>query len=310
MPGMVTVVIGLVVGIFLVDDPYSVKLLRPSEARILAEAADRGPGDAQPSEAQLQEMAARRAEEAAEEEAVPLATILRIPGMIAYCSACFFSKLSYYAFVFWLPLYLAKGLGYDDTKAGNVSTLFDWGGFAGGIIGGIIIDKLKLRGVVLLSFQTCAVFFLTLYMILGSRKALTDGVNYVMLVCLGFTVTTTYSLITSVMASDLSRHPYLRGNMRAAATVTALLDGVGSFGAVLQGLIMGWISNKFGWNATFVMLMVFAAFSALCLWNPSMKELQERRLRAPSRGLSLQEAAVTSLQGNAAFPSEDAATQA
>jgi len=203
--------------------------------------------------------------------------------MVAYCCACFFSKLTYYAFLFWLPLYLRNSLGYSNAKAGNVSTLFDWGGFAGGIIGGIIIDKLKLRGAVLLSFQSLSVIMLALYLYLGETNGLSDEVNYVMLVALGFTVTTPYSLITSVMATDLGRHPILRGNSKAAGTVTALLDGVGSFGAVLEGPLMGVISHSFGWSATFVMLMTFAAFSAACLVRPSLKEL---RARGRSEGLT------------------------
>merc|ERR1712137_1420811 len=63
---------------------------------------------------------------------------------------------------------------------------------------------------------------------------------------LGATVTTPYSLITSVMAADLGCHVSLRGNGKAAATVTAILDSCGSFGAVVQGLVIGSISDGYG----------------------------------------------------------------
>merc|ERR1712039_485665 len=96
---------------------------------------------------------------------------------------------------------------------------------------------------------------------------------------MGFCMTTPYSLITSVMASDLGRHPSLRGNSSASATVTALLDGTGSAGAVVQGLAIGWVSEQFGWGATLYFLMGAAALSAICLVRPSVKELQERRER-------------------------------
>merc|ERR1719272_2481987 len=94
------------------------------------------------------------------------------------------------------------------------------------------------------------------YMMLDLSHSLDNNnmLNYVMLAGLGFTVTTPYSLITSVMSSDLGRHPVLKGNAKGAALVTALLDGVGSFGAVLQGLVIGWISDKVGWNGVFIML--------------------------------------------------------
>lgn len=263
--------------LFLVSDPYDVQLLRPGEARRLAQAQQqRGPAIAA-SLLNVQEAASARALASANEEAVPLSTILRVPGVVTYCIACFFAKLAYYAFVFWLPFYLGKALHYDDTKAGYFSTFFDWGGFTGGIVGGVLIDRLKLRGVVLLAFQACAAPMLFLYFELGMSNMLTDPVNAVILFFLGFTVTTPYSLITSVMSTDLGRHPCLNGNSKAAATVTAILDGVGSFGAVLQGLVIGWISDRFGWGATFLMLMVFAVFSALCLVSPAVKELRAQR---------------------------------
>mmetsp|Transcript_96961 Transcript_96961/g.177326 ORF Transcript_96961/g.177326 Transcript_96961/m.177326 type:complete len:488 (+) Transcript_96961:57-1520(+) len=270
-PGLVVIISAVLVVLLLVSDPYDVQLLRPGEARRLAQQSEE---DGAPD--MVQQAASRRAMETASEEVLPLRTILSIPSMVSYCSACFFSKLAYYAFLFWLPYYLDHALHYDKTKAGNMSTWFDWGGFTGGIIGGVLSDQLRLRGVVLLGFQTLAVPLLFLYMWLGQHDLLTDTTNQVVLFALGFTVTTPYSLITSVMSADLGRHPSLRGNSKAAATVTAILDGTGSFGAVLQGLVIGAISEAFGWNATFAMLMAFSAFSAACLIRPSVGELRER----------------------------------
>eukprot|EP00928_Gymnodinium_smaydae_P050894 TRINITY_DN34432_c0_g1_i1.p1 TRINITY_DN34432_c0_g1~~TRINITY_DN34432_c0_g1_i1.p1 ORF type:complete len:507 (-),score=68.55 TRINITY_DN34432_c0_g1_i1:66-1532(-) len=267
VPGIAVGICGLVIAACLVDDPYSVGLLRPGEARRLSDN-----GIAQNVNCVHSAIAERSAE-----EVIPMSVIIKIPGMVAYCCACFFSKLSYYAFVFWLPFYLNHALHYDKTKSGDTSTFFDWGGFVGGIVGGILIDKLRLRGVVLLAFQSIAAVMLFLYMYLGMQHMLSDTVNYIMLAMLGFTVTTPYSLITSVMATDLSRHPVLNGNSKAAATVTALLDGIGSFGACVQGLVIGWISDTLGWSAAFVMLMAFAAFSAACLVRPALQELRERR---------------------------------
>jgi len=278
--GVASMVTSVIIALFLVSDPYEVQLLRPGEARRLAEARRQNMVSMQSPIAtsllDVQEAASARAAESANEEPVPLAMILRVPGMVTYCIACFFAKLAYYAFVFWLPFYLDHALHYDRTKAGYFSTFFDWGGFTGGIVGGLLIDRLKLRGVVLLAFQALAAPMLFLYMELGQSDSLSDPLNAVILFLLGFTVTTPYSLITSVMSTDLGRHPYLNGNSKAAATVTALLDGIGSFGAVLQGLVIGWISDRFGWSATFLMLMAFAIFSALCLAGPSAKEFRAR----------------------------------
>eukprot|EP00932_Pfiesteria_piscicida_P004837 SRR837773.14747.p1 GENE.SRR837773.14747~~SRR837773.14747.p1 ORF type:complete len:482 (-),score=44.88 SRR837773.14747:57-1310(-) len=313
--GIATSTLAVITLALLVSDPYDVQLLRPGEARRLSEQAARSPFElpsdapmSSPVGAALLHHQQRIAEDAlrsptAQEEPVPLKTILAVPGMIAFCVACFFSKLAYYAFVFWLPFYLDQAMHYSNDKAGNMSTFFDWGGFTGGILGGVAIDRLKMRAPVLVAFQLASVPMLGFYDYLGRTTTLSDSVNAVLLFFMGFTVTTPYSLITSVMSTYLGRHPCLDGNTKATATVTAILDGVGSFGAVLQGLVIGTISSHFGWNVTFIMLMTFSFFSALCLIRPAMQECRERRERlrpaavadAANRG-SCADASGTSLQ--------------
>ena len=39
-----------------------------------------------------------------------------------------------------------------------------------------------------------------------------------------------YALITTAVSADLGTHKSLRGNARALATVTAIIDGTGSIG--------------------------------------------------------------------------------
>ena len=74
---------------------------------------------------------------------------LRVPGVFEYSACLFFSKLVAYAFIFWLPYYLASPkLNYSDNEAGNVSTVYDVGGVAGGIIAGWASDVSGKRGVV------------------------------------------------------------------------------------------------------------------------------------------------------------------
>jgi len=286
--GVGTACLAVVVALFLVSDPYEVSLLRPGEARRIAAQAHLERTDSPLSspvgtsflhrQHSDPEQAVGRHRQV-EEPPVPLATILKVPGMIAFCVACFFSKLAYYAFVFWLPTYLDQALHYPQQKAGTFSTFFDMGGFTGGILGGLLIDRLKMRAPVLIVFQLASVPLLFFYDYIGRTMTLSDPVNAVMLFALGFTVTTPYSLITSVMSTYLGKHPSLNGNSRATGTVTAILDGVGSFGAVLQGLVIGAISKNFGWNATFIMLMCFSFFSALCLVRPTGQELRDRRQR-------------------------------
>lgn len=268
-PGVVVCIFAIVVGLFLLADPHDVNLPRSGE-----EPEVEGEGTSVCSLVLTQE---GESADITEEEPVPLCKIIRIPGLVSYCCATFFSKFSYYAFVFWLPYYLDHGLGYSPEKAGEMSTFFDYGGFTGGVVGGFLIDRLKIRGPVLLCFQILTVPMLFLYLTLGNYGLLTDTTNAMVLVGVGFTVTTPYSLMTSVMACTLSKHPCLEGNTRASGTVTAILDGTGSFGAVVQGVLIGWISARYGWQSTFHVLMIFGLLSAGCLLRPSIQELRSCR---------------------------------
>ncbi|KAF2299136.1 hypothetical protein GH714_030764 [Hevea brasiliensis] len=103
-------------------------------------------------------------------------------------------------------------------SAGNLSTLFDVGGIVGGILAGYISDKLRARAITATSFYVCCNSFHFLY--------------------------------RAYVSADLGTHSSLRGDSRALATVTAIIDGTGSIGAALGPLFTGFLSTM-GWDAVF-----------------------------------------------------------
>merc|ERR1712032_589751 len=86
------------------------------------------------------------------------------------------------------------------------------------------------------------------------------GGNMAILFVLGACISTPYNLISSVASIDLGRHPLLQGNSKAKATIIGILDGTGSFGACVQGILVGFIKTNWGWDAVF-----YADFYLLCL---------------------------------------------
>ncbi|KAF5198691.1 Glucose-6-phosphate exchanger slc37a2 [Thalictrum thalictroides] len=70
-------------------------------------------------------------------------------------------------------------------------------------------------------------------------------------------------------------HSSLKGNSRALATVTAIIDGTGSVGAAVGPLLTGYISVK-SWNAVFVMLMIAALVAGLLLTRLVVAEVAAR----------------------------------
>uniref|UniRef100_A0A671SKU0 Solute carrier family 37 member 1 n=1 Tax=Sinocyclocheilus anshuiensis TaxID=1608454 RepID=A0A671SKU0_9TELE len=194
----------------------------------------------------------------AEPSAISFMGALRIPGVVEFSLCLLFAKLVSYTFLFWLPLYITKAAHLDAKKAGDLSTLFDVGGIVGGILAGVISDKLGKRA------TTCAVMLLlaapTLYgFSMMSQFGLGPTIG-MLLVCGGL-VNGPYALITTAVSAGLGTHKSLKGNARALSTVTAIIDGTGSIGAAVGPLLAGLLSSQ-GWDQVLYMLMT-ADFLAL-----------------------------------------------
>uniref|UniRef100_A0A8C9YX27 Solute carrier family 37 member 1 n=1 Tax=Sander lucioperca TaxID=283035 RepID=A0A8C9YX27_SANLU len=183
---------------------------------------------------------------------------LSLQGVIEFSLCLLFAKLVSYTFLFWLPLYITKAAHLDAKKAGDLSTLFDVGGIVGGILAGVISDKLGKRA------TTCAVMLLLAAPTLYGFSMISEfglGPTIGMLLVCGCLVNGPYSLITTAVSADLGTHKSLKGNARALSTVTAIIDGTGSVGAALGPLLAGLLSAG-GWDRVFYMLMT-ADFLAL-----------------------------------------------
>uniref|UniRef100_A0A452HN39 Major facilitator superfamily (MFS) profile domain-containing protein n=1 Tax=Gopherus agassizii TaxID=38772 RepID=A0A452HN39_9SAUR len=195
---------------------------------------------------------------------------LRIPGVIEFSLCLLFAKLVSYTFLFWLPLYITNVEHLDAKRAGDLSTLFDVGGIFGGILAGMISDRLEKRA------STCGMMLLlaapALYMFSAISKMGLEA-TVVMLLISGALVNGPYALITTAVSADLGTHKSLKGNARALSTVTAIIDGTGSVGAALGPLLAGLISPS-GWNNVFYMLMIADACALLFLLRLIRKELQ------------------------------------
>ncbi|XP_010634787.1 glucose-6-phosphate exchanger SLC37A1 [Fukomys damarensis] len=201
--------------------------------------------------------------------AISFTGALRIPGVIEFSLCLLFAKLVSYTFLFWLPLYITSVDHLDAQRAGELSTLFDVGGLFGGILAGVVSDRLEKRA------STCGLMLLlaapTLYVFSAvSRMGLEATVA--MLLLSGALVSGPYALITTAVSADLGTHKSLKGNSHALSTVTAIIDGTGSVGAALGPLLAGLLSPS-GWSNVFYMLMFADACALLFLVRLIHKEL-------------------------------------
>ncbi|XP_073130402.1 putative glycerol-3-phosphate transporter 4 [Henckelia pumila] len=209
-------------------------------------------------------------------KSVGLLEACSIPGVIPFALCLFFAKMVAYTFLYWLPFYLSQtaiGGQYMSVKtAGNLSTLFDVGGIFGGVLAGYISDKLKARATTAASFMYAAIPSILLYRKYGSTSR---AVNILLMMIVGLFVNGPYALITTAVSADLGTHSSLKGNSRALATVTAIIDGTGSLGAALGPLLTGFLSSN-GWDAVFLMLIIGAFAAGLLLSHLVLIELREK----------------------------------
>lgn len=163
--------------------------------------------------------------------------------------------------------------------AGNLSTFFDVGGVLGGILAGHISDRLDARAITAASFMYCAIPALFFYRSYGH---LSLALNIALMFITGMFVNGPYALITTAVSADLGTHSSLKGNSRALATVTAIIDGTGSVGAAIGPLLTGYISAT-SWTAVFTMLMAAALISGLLLTRLVVAEVAAKFVESRSQ---------------------------
>ncbi|KAK8954878.1 putative glycerol-3-phosphate transporter 5 [Platanthera zijinensis] len=189
----------------------------------------------------------------------------RLPGVAPYACCLFFCKLVAYTFLYWLPFYIrhtaVAGEHPTHKISGILSTIFDIGGVLGGVSAGFLSDLLSARGITSAIFLLLSSPALIFYRMYGN---LSMQLNMGLMFLSGFFVNGPYSLITTAVAADLGTQDLIRGNTRALATITAIIDGTGSIGAALGPLLTGYISTT-GWNNVFIMLIFSNLFAIMCL---------------------------------------------
>ena len=183
-----------------------------------------------------------------------------------FALSLFFCKFVAYTFIYWLPYYLGH-VGFPAATAGYLSIFFDLGGIPGGILAGIISDRLGKRGIVIYIYLALTIPSLYLYrLITEGLGASSIWVHVVLMLFLGGLVNGPYALITTAVSADLGQHDSLKGSKALMATVAGIIDGTGSVGAAAQGLVIGWLSSSCeGWDSVFDALGFCSACSAICL---------------------------------------------
>ncbi len=171
----------------------------------------------------------------------------------------------------WAPMFLSEFKGSTLKLAGWQVALFDVTGMFGGIIAGIMSDKVfkGRRGPVGVIYM----IGLSIAMILLWKSPIDQKwMHFVFMMLLGFLVTGPQILV-GVAAADFA-------SKKAAGAASGFTGTVGYLGASAAGIGVGIIVDKYGWDAAFATMSICALISAFFFaltWNNRAKVLDKKQ---------------------------------
>jgi sugar phosphate permease len=171
-------------------------------------------------------------------------------------------KFVRYSLLFWLPLYMAQALGYDAGEAGYTSGAFEIAGVVGAGAAGLASDRVfgGRRAPVVVVMMLLLALATYAYVPLSGMGRLPNllGIGLV-----GFLLYGPDSVTSGAAAVDF-------GDRHAAALATGFVNGLGSIGGALSGVVVGRMSDLYGWEAVFRLfppMCVAAAVLMATMWN-------------------------------------------
>ncbi len=210
----------------------------------------------------------------------PLKEILRNRTVLVLGLAYFLLKPARYAILLWGPVIVFEQMpSVGKVGAAIIPTAFELAGLLGPIMIGLASDKLFGAR----RMPACVLSLLALTVTLALFMAVLNTGSVLLVVALLFVMGLTLygpdSMISGAAAIDF-------GKAKAGATAAGFVNGCGSVGAVLGGLLPGYFDSV----TVFIVFAGCALFSALVLiphWNSRPVGVMEPRAAIPNCALSV-----------------------
>lgn len=184
--------------------------------------------------------------------------LVRSPVLWSLGAAYFCLKLIRYSLLFWLPYYLDKQLHYSKSQAGYQSVSFEVGGVLGAVAIGYISDKyFPGRRRLIAAVMTAALAAALLLYIQISPISMV--LNFAGMALVGFCLFGPDTIICGAAAQDL-------GGKHNVAKAAGFINGIGSVGAVFQGVVTTSVTkSSYGWNGLLYLFVAMAIVSSIAL---------------------------------------------
>jgi OPA family glycerol-3-phosphate transporter-like MFS transporter len=177
-------------------------------------------------------------------------------GLVYFCL-----KPTRYAILFWGPKYIHSRLGSGMAQAGFLSSLFEVAGPISILAAGFVSDR--VFGARRMPVSIICLMLLGGLLVFLDFLPPTPWALGVSLFLLGFLSYAPDAMIAGVAVVDF-------GAKKGASTATGLVNGMGSIGAMIGGVIPGLLQEDWGWQRVFTCLAVaafLAAFMLMPRWN-------------------------------------------
>ncbi|MCQ4207362.1 MFS transporter [Streptomyces longispororuber] len=185
---------------------------------------------------------------------------LRDPMVLTLGAAYFLLKPARYAILLWGPVLVSDRLPQvDKVGATLIPIAFGAAGVLAPIVVGWVSDRLFQSRRVPACVLALAVLTVVLALFMPLTATDSVGIMIALLGVIGLAVYAADSMISCVAAVDF-------GTEEAAGTAAGLVNGCGSVGAILGGLLPGFLSG----SALFILFSITAALAGLVMlphWN-------------------------------------------
>lgn len=180
----------------------------------------------------------------------------------------FFLKMTRYALLFWLPLYLVQTTHISNNRASSTAALFEFFGFAGALLA----VHLSLRYFGSRRYPVAAILLFALgFLALVQPLISTLGwwVSAISIAAMGLLVYAVDALMVSVAV--LESVP-----LAISARAIAAVNGAGSVGQMLSPLLVTWFAHHYGWDNLFNLFLITSLIAAAIVaprWNDDAPDL-------------------------------------
>lgn len=183
----------------------------------------------------------------------------------------FFLKMTRYALLFWLPLYLIQASHLSNKRAGSAGTLFELFGFVGALLSVHLSTRYcNSRRYPVATMLLFGLGFLSLLQPMIAN--LGWWASAISICTMGLMVYAVDALMVSIAV--LESVP-----LACSARAIAAVNGAGSIGQMFAPILVTWFAHHYGWDNIFNLFLITFMIAAAIVaphWNDGPRETPMR----------------------------------